>query len=442
MSHENSGRHSLASDALFSAIAQAAALLTTFLVGLLASRTLGPAGKGELALLNQLTWFGYMALNLGIGSSTAYAVGRGRKTAGEGFSDCLLLTGLTALLGAPAIVLAGSLVPSLSGVGALPLLLAAAALPLTLMNAYSASIAVGTHIVRRLALTQVVTAAITLAVVVSLFAAGELAIAAILMVQSVSLTLSVVSLGHGIRSSTGSLLVRPSLHRLRAQTTFASRAYLADLTTYLSLRLDTLLLGVLSTAASVGIYSVGVAFAELLWFLPNSLAQALFSKSLRTEAAAGAASAAAACRTAVMLMTTLWLTLSAVLTPLVAWLYGSDFAQASQVFVVLGPGVILLGAGRTLQNYLTAHAKLLPGIALGASAMNLVGNLFAIPAFGILGAATVSAVTYSVAGLLIAREFRKLTGTPVHATLVPRIGDAKELVVRLRNAAARRERTG
>ena len=75
-------------------------------------------------------------------------------------------------------------------------------------------------------------------------------------------------------------IARPSIKRLREQSGYALSAYIANLAGYLDKRQDIVLLGMLSTSAAAGVYSVGVVFAELLWQVPRALSPALRSRSL------------------------------------------------------------------------------------------------------------------------------------------------------------------
>lgn len=413
-------QRSLAGDAAYMAISQAVNIGGTFLIGVFVSRALGPSGKGIVTLLQQVPFFGFMALNLGLATANSYFVGRKLRTPGQAFSDSLAMVTVTSIIGVPVLVLAMTLFfPPLAGLPTALKLAAALMLPASLLNAYAVAIAVGIHKVRFIAIAQVVASLLTLAVVGAAYFMHSLTVAIVVVTQIVALAGTIVALAFAMRCAGARLFVAPSYHRLREQASFAGRAFLTELTNYVSLRADVLLLGALSTATAVGVYSVGVAFTELLWFLPNSVGQALLSRSMRAEQTEGAQTAATLTRIVVTLMLGLGVVIAILVRPLVSWLYGPQFAPAAEVFWILAPGVVMLGAGRTITSYLTAHGRLLPGVALTATSANVVLNILVIPRWGYLGAAAVSTLTYSVAAVLIIRAFKQMTGIPFRKVLLP-----------------------
>jgi O-antigen/teichoic acid export membrane protein len=66
-------------------------------------------------------------------------------------------------------------------------------------------------------------------------------------------------------------LMKPAL-------SYGARSYVANMLTFFNLRLDSFLVNNYKDAAAVGQYTSSVAFAELLWYIPNAVSTTLFPK--------------------------------------------------------------------------------------------------------------------------------------------------------------------
>src|SRR5450756_1483150 len=75
--------------------------------------------------------------------------------------------------------------------------------------------------------------------------------------------------------------LRPDWAAARAASSFSARVHLSNVAGFLLERQDVLLLGWLSGAAAVGLYSVGVSFAELTWYIPSALCTAIMARGGR-----------------------------------------------------------------------------------------------------------------------------------------------------------------
>jgi O-antigen/teichoic acid export membrane protein len=101
-------------------------------------------------------------------------------------------------------------------------------------------------------------------------------------------------------------------------------------------------------------------------------------------------------RAVAMIMVLVTLIAFAVAAPAVRLLFGPEFLPAVPAFRWLLPGIFLISVNTILMNFLAAQGMpwftvISPGIA---SLANIVINLWAIPAFGIVGAAVASSAAY------------------------------------------------
>jgi O-antigen/teichoic acid export membrane protein len=194
----------------------------------------------------------------------------------------------------------------------------------------------------------------------------------------------------------------------------------------------------------VGQVSIASGLAEWLWYVPTMAANLLFAAVAADRGAMTVAKVARAARMVVALSAPAALLLVLVGKALVVRLYGADYAPAGLLFVLLVPGMLAVAVHLIVDAYFAGTG--FPPVTLWAAAGALLAkiglNLLVVPRYGAPGAAVVTSAVY--AGLLATKViwFRRHTGTPASALLVPRAEDlalvrerASAWIRRLRGAA-------
>jgi O-antigen/teichoic acid export membrane protein len=183
---------------------------------------------------------------------------------------------------------------------------------------------------------------------------------------------------------------------------------------YLLLRIDILILNALTSRTAVGLYSVAVMLMDLTRTAADSIAQVTLHQQMGGDHDSAIALTVRTTRLATLLATGSVGLMCAAAPFLIPAVYGPAFARSVAPLLALAPGLIALGATRTLGSFLLRlHRPLLTsGLAFGALAANVALNLFLIPVWGIVGCALVSSVSYcALAGLQMA-WFVRVTGVP------------------------------
>jgi len=149
-------------------------------------------------------------------------------------------------------------------------------------------------------------------------------------------------------------------------------------------------------SSDVGIYSVSVSIAELLWYLPNSVGFIIFPKA--------AASGKMEMRyfTKRVFSITLLLTfigaigLALIGKYLIIFVYSISFVSAYTPLLILLPGVVLLGGAKVLSNEMAGRGyPQLNSYVSGLSfIITIVLDLLLVPPMGIIGAAYASTFSY------------------------------------------------
>jgi O-antigen/teichoic acid export membrane protein len=398
-------------------------LVASFAIAILVARLLGAEAKGQLALLQQFPAIAALLLGLGFETAHAYYVGRQGRDPGSAISDSLALTMLASVVGLPlTALLMREFVPALAAVPTSTVLVASASLPLLMLTALLGGVLTGQGRLPGQALAQSAATLTSLTAIVAWALLGELTLEQVVVATVIALGVGVV--GSAIATRVRSL-PRPSLARLREEFPYARRSYVQGVTGYLEMRQDIVLLGLLASAAGVGVYTVGVSLAELLFYAPQTIAAALTARSLQEGAESGAALTAQITRllTAFLLVAAVGLALLA--RPLVVAVFGAAFAESAAVIVILVPGIVVWGIASQPGAYLATHGRLFPRMSTATLLLNLTLNLALIPTLGARGAAIATAISYSIISGYIIRTFLRETETSLRDLLVMRADDMR-----------------
>jgi O-antigen/teichoic acid export membrane protein len=400
---------------------QLAVAVLSFASVLVVARALGPAGRGEVALLTTISMLSSTVGLLGVDEANVNFAGTDPSLRRRLATNSLLLA--TGAGGVCVGLLAAlmSMFPSLGGHEASWLRwLALVAIPFLILKIYlrflvGADFRFGMSNVSWLLppLTAVVVN-VTLAALGALSAAtafgtwvGGHVVATLLLVAYVG------------RRSAG--FGRPDLRLARRTLGFGARSHPGRLMMAGNYRLDQWFVGVMAGTRELGLYSVAVAWSEILFYLPTALVIAQRPSLVRAERADASRRAARVFRASAVLTAAM----TAVLFVLAPWLciafFGGSFAASADQLRLLSLGAFGILALKLLGNAVTAQRR--PGLAtVGATAAfvaTVVLDLLLIPRYGGIGAAAASAIAYTLGGVVIAVVFGRFFGTR-STLLVPR----------------------
>lgn len=179
----------------------------------------------------------------------------------------------------------------------------------------------------------------------------------------------------------------------------------------LNYRLSFYLLDFFSGKAAVGVFSMAVSLAEVLWIIANSFAVNLYSKiSNSTDAEKNISQTLSTLR--LVLVATLLPSLVILMLPgsFYSFIFGDEFLHLSSIFPWLIPGVIMLTFNIILVHYFSGSGQ--PSIALKASVLAFLSlvlfSFTLIPAMGAEGAALASSVGYAASALSAMYYFNKV----------------------------------
>jgi O-antigen/teichoic acid export membrane protein len=403
-----------------------------FVTDVAIARWFGPAGKGYIAILTitpfLLAVVGGLGLDYGLNELGHRFPARLRGLMGSALLIAAIGEGALVLLlwadamGSRAWLFTG--VPSRLAVALrLGLLLVPAEMFAVLATMYM--VTAGSPVAY--ARSRVWRRAIVFAVVVVVVAGGERG----------SLGIEAVVAGHivGALVPAGLMLFAVGYRPTRAALVggvarSALRAYAGRVAERLQYRVDYVLMGILSTSAQLGVYTVATAIAEMIFFVTGSVGSVLQSRSAETEADLH--------RRTLRLMMPISVIMAfaagAAGTLAIPIVYGTRFQAGVWQLWILLPGVVAMSLVQVASPWLVQigrAGRVSLAQALGL-AVNVGINVTLIPRWGAVGAALASSVSYAVTGLLVIGAWLRADAEMSLHGLLPDRAELAELLRRMR----------
>jgi O-antigen/teichoic acid export membrane protein len=367
------------------------------------SRTLGPSGRGLFAVATAIAAIGVQFGNFGLHASNTYYVAKDRELLPVLIGNTLIvglgIGGMAALLG----WILAAMWPKLAPVHGTLLALALASIPFGLAYLLLQNLLLGIDQVRAYNGIELANKAIGLVlvglVVLSSRMNAELMFAATLAALVLSFLWVLWTLRGVFRHP-----VLFSITVFRQHAGLGIKAYLIAFFGFLVLRIDLVMVKYMLGAQAAGYYSISETMAENILTLPVVVGTILFPKlsgmvhsgdKLQLTKKAAFVTAA--------LMVPVIIVASLLAKPAVQLVFGKSFLPAVTPFIWLMPGSFLLGVEIVIVQYLNSlgFPKIIAYFWLLVTALNIGINFWAIPAYGITGAAIVSTVSYSLIFVLV-----------------------------------------
>lgn len=409
-------------------VSQVLTLAGSFVVSVVLARALGPAGKGLFTLLQLLPSLLYMIASIGLPSAVVYVAAQSPDSARTISRQAVRIT----LLAQSAVFLAYVLLsPLLSPVffdGIDPLLTIAAG---------AVSLSMGAA---QVAASRLVAAGRTVrSVIPNLLAQLGLVLSVLFLLLVARVTLSgvaIVWVSLAFMSAVALLSMQQRADRAHSEPVdlgvtrsrllgYGVKAWLANALTFLNYRQDMFLVALFHGARAVGLYSIGVTFAELIWYVPNAVSGALFPKAAYLDDLEAADLSARTTRVTLMITVLILTALAAAVPFAVPVIFGEEFHPSILAFYALVPGTLLMVPTKVLSSHLAGRGQVhYSTISSGSNlAVNLAANLVLIPRLGIVGAGLASSISYAVSCAIMTVAFRRETGLGVGTLYVFRRGD-------------------
>lgn len=400
---------------------------------LVMARAIGPSGRGDIAFLTAMAYLASNLATFGVQESIGNIAGTepGKRPALA--SNAVLFSLVFGALANLVLVALFIIVPASTGdLSLLLLALTLLTIPVLILQVFlrllvqadycfgvanvSAFLPIVVNLVGNAAFASV--GALTVTTAACTWIVGQF-LATLVLVWHVSARLA----GFG----------RPDAALARRSLVFGVKSHIGRVMLLGNYRLDVWVLGAYATSTEVGLYSVAVAWAEALFFLPTALAAVQRPDLVRLRTEDAGREAARLFRTGLIVTAALTAGLVVFAPVLCVGVFGEEFRGSIAPLRVLALGGFGIVALKQLSGALTA--KGFPVLASAGVAVGFVATIvfdFAlIPSHGGVGAAWASTLAYTLGGIAGALVFTRVLSSRTRE-LAPRLADVKEFARMLR----------
>ena len=408
-------------DILITFSTQIVAVILGIAVTVVIARVLGPEGQGAYSLILLVPTLLALFGSLGISIANTYFGGSRKHDWTRLASNSLVSAlGLGTLLAIGFLAYFFIFQPSfLRETEPRCLVLAALAVPLSLLTTYFTAILLGQERIKEYNLVFLAQsgASLMLVLLVLLVARGGV-FGTIAAWAGATLVAAVISI----------LLVRRttnigwSFHRqlFKDSVRFGLKSYLGGTITFLNYRVNIFLVALFMSVNFVGYYSVSVYMAEALWYLPGAVGTLVFARTPGMKTEEANVSTPRICRNTFFLTIMASLLLFVLGRYIILLLYGPAFLPALKPLWILLPGVVALSIPKVLSNEMAGRGKPIVGtVASGvALAVNVPLSILLIPKIGISGAALASTISYIVGAVVVLGFFLRISKSSLVDTVL------------------------
>ena len=395
--------------------------------GFVLARLLGPSAKGDYYLLTLLPTTIMVLIQLGLPQAFGFYAARGlthRLTA-----KALILTAAIAI---PAFAATIALLPVLraaflSELDPVLIVVALLALPMALNATFTTGIVLGRQTVRWYAavnITQVVAYSVLVVIVVAVLRLGLAGAIAVFLI-GIAIQSSGFLIGAARRTANSPASASVPIRDLFR---YGLRLYPGSISQFFSYRADVFLLAFLvaESSAPLGYYSMAVSMAEMVFFFPNAVSILLFPHVAGSAHEDSARQVPMVSRVTLLMTAAFGLAIVPLATISIPLLVPA-FTPALPALYILLPGVVALSITKVLAGYVSGLGRtgLTSIITVSSFVLNVLINLFLIPRFGILGAATASLISYSVSSIAFSVVASRLAAARALDFWIPRRSDVQ-----------------
>jgi O-antigen/teichoic acid export membrane protein len=201
------------------------------------------------------------------------------------------------------------------------------------------------------------------------------------------------------------------LNLLQMEFSNSLAAYFAAILVYLNYRVDQFMIKPELGLEQLGIYTLGVSLAEMVFLIPNSIGSAFLGRLMNCNEEEREKTINTTVKISFYLSLIIVLG-GIIVSPLIPFIYGSEFKQSVSVTIILLLGTVMASFGKILSNVYMSKGQMRVELKYGfiSFVINLVLNFVMIPTMGIVGSAIASTISYVIYGLMYLLKYSKETG--------------------------------
>jgi len=422
-------RVSIAKTSISTFVARVISFLLSIIITIIIARILGPTGKGMWAALVLIPIMTYTLLNLGIGSSNVYFLGRKKYSINQIINNSFQIAFVVLLIiffiysfGFERIY--NFLAGKYPGFTQLHLYLMLLALPFVFIFNYMNGVLQGKERIYKANIISVISQLFTIIGILIALLVFKLNLLGLVYVYlgvrviNTIIILVVIKREGAIRPKFGL-----SGNLLKDSLKYGVKSYLASGLEMLNYRADVFLIYAFLGPRPLGFYTIAVAVSEIIWFVSHSVAFPLFPRISSLGKEASKSLVVKTSRIVFWLSFLFTILLAGVVYWLIPILFGKSFIPSVKIVYFLLPGILLFSPVMTISTYFRGigRPQVNTFVNLITLFINITLNLFLIPRRGVIGAAIATAISYSLTYVIYLFLYKKETGiSPVEFFLFRR----------------------
>ncbi|MDP8238979.1 MAG: polysaccharide biosynthesis C-terminal domain-containing protein [Candidatus Hatepunaea meridiana] len=401
-----------------------------FAIQIILARTLGPEGKGVFSLVTLIVTVLYMFVHGSLGAADAHFSGRFPKWGPAIFGNNVTI----ALLTGGAIVLffltfSERFMPAIQPNVDLSLTNATViVLPFLILFEYSISTILGQDRIGRYSLILSTKELLFLVSLFILLLSGFLSVQTALLAWVVVAILIALYAAWSAWSGVG-FKFKIDLKVLLPMAKYSLQGHIANLSSFLKMNSDKLIMAYFLDVEEVGYYSVAVAIVSVLYHLPSSVSQVLVPFISWRDNHAGDILTPQLCRITFFLTIIIGLMIGVFGWIGIMLFFSSKFIPAYPALIILLPGAVILSLAKLLAGDLSGRGK--PQYAMVISVIvviiNIGANLILIPLWQMKGAAVTASFTHAMTGLMFLWAFKRESGVAYVEALLIKGSDFRQI---------------
>ena len=198
--------------------------------------------------------------------------------------------------------------------------------------------------------------------------------------------------------------------------TFSFLIYLTNLLAFFTYKADIWFLGFYKGNSSVGVYSLSVLFAQIVWLIPNAISSIhlaeIASNNKAHQIKITLSSIKISIYTAFIIGISIYILSYFFIIPI----FGEKFAEVPNIILILYIGIIPFSSMPIISSYLAGNNNYKYNFIISfiLCLITLILDFVLIPKYGITGAALASAISYLTGAILLTMYFLKITNLKIY----------------------------
>lgn len=390
------------------------------IISVITSRFLGPQGKGITGLSTNLVAFFLIILDLGIGASNTYFIGKNNDRVNEVMSCNLLITFFECIF-VVVIFFINLKFPIFlfKGLTGACLVLTMIVIPTSSLKAALINIILGLQQYKNYNKINVFSQVVNLALISVLVVNYRSAYFVILSTLITNCITILFILNLIIRKN--KLKLKPEFSLFKPMVKYGIKIQLSNFTQLLTYRLDVFIINYFLLVSDVGIYSNAVALAEMMWQIPGTVSTLIYSRVSNSDDKEDIKDITNKCmRISFGIIIICTLILALISRPLILILYGAKFERSINALLLLLPGICLFSVSKVLASCIAGLGRVDINLKISVLVcfITVICDISLIPIFNINGASIATSLTYIAHAALTLGAYRKLTSSSLKEIMI------------------------